>query len=74
MSHEIGAPTVVKDPQYVGIDTVCQVLNVRKDTVYRWAREGKMGGAYRFNGLWRFDISEVVKWAASCLQLIREPR
>lgn len=59
---------------YVDAETVAGFLSVKKGTVYRWAREGLMGGAYRFNGLWRFNLDEVIAWAAACRQQLVPPR
>ena len=61
-------------PQYVDADVVAQVLDVSRDSVYRWARDGTMDGAYRFNGLWRFEVAEVLNWADKCRQRRRSPR
>ena len=60
--------------RYVDADVIAEHLGVRKNTVYRWAREGRMGGAYRLNGLWRFSLDEVADWASACRQRIQQPR
>ena len=60
--------------RYVDAGVVAQTLDVSRDSVYRWAREGSMDGAYRFNGLWRFHAAEVVDWAEKCRQRRRSPR
>lgn len=60
--------------RYVDAGIVAQTLDVSKDSVYRWAREGTMDGAYRFNKLWRFDLAEVFGWAEKCRQRRRSPR
>ena len=64
----------IEDGGLVDASRVSDILGVSKDSIYRWAREGRMGGAYRLNGLWRFNLEEVITWASSCLQRIRQPR
>lgn len=32
--------------------------------VLRWARKGKIEGAYKLNGAWRFDLLKVRRWKA----------
>ena len=64
----------IEDSGLVDASRISEVLGVSKDTIYRWAREGRMGGAYHLNGLWRFNLEEVVRWASSCLQRIKQPR
>ena len=40
----------------------CRV-NVR--TVYNWANDGKLPGAYKLGGVWRFDGAKVRTWIRS---------
>lgn len=61
-------------PRYVDAEAVAVYLGVRKDTVYRWARERVMGGVYRFNGLVRFNLPEVIEWTEACRQGMRNHR
>lgn len=58
----------------VDVAVVSDYLDVKRNTVYRWAREGRMAGAYRLNGLWRFSLDEVADWASACRQRVQQPR
>jgi len=50
--------------RYVDAKVVGEVLGVNPNTVYRWARAEKIP-SYRFVGLRRFVLAEVLAWAES---------
>jgi hypothetical protein len=49
-------------PVLVSADTIAARFNVTSACVRKWATKGKMAGAYKLNGVWRFDLSKVDRW------------
>jgi excisionase family DNA binding protein len=44
---------------------IALILKVSVETVWQWARDGKIPCAAKFGALWRFEKGAVVEWIAS---------
>lgn len=44
---------------------IAEVCNVDRRTVYNWANRGAIPGAYKLEGVWRFDSAKVRAWIRS---------
>ena len=73
LAEVVSMPTTPTQRQWVNADVVAEVLAVKQNTVYRWAREGRIP-SYEFESLRRFDLDEVVAWARSCRRSAKKPR
>ena len=47
------------------VKNICEMLAVKKSTVYVWANSGSMP-SFRINGILRFDPEEVKQWLRTC--------
>ena len=54
-----------KEPEkWSSIDEVAEHIQVHKDTIRNWIRDGKIP-AHKIGKQWRFRISEIDKWIES---------
>lgn len=48
--------------QMVAAKVIAGECGVTVRCVLRWAKAGKIDGAYKLNGAWRFDLLKVRRW------------
>jgi len=55
-------PTQPTQPEFLTIPDVAELLKLGERTVYQLAREGRIGGAAKVGGQWRFDRAALLQW------------
>ena len=48
-------------PRLIDIDELANYLKLKKQTLYNWLNQGKIGGI-KVGGVWRFDQKEIDAW------------
>ena len=51
-------------PSLLDIDDLANYLKLRKQTIYNWLHQGKIGGI-KVGGVWRFERREIDSWLKS---------
>lgn len=51
----------------VSVDVVAKYLNVRPNTIYKWAREERLP-SYKIGETVRFNLEEVKQWVSGTLK------
>lgn len=51
-------------PNLIDIDDLANYLKLKKQTIYNWLHQGKIGGI-KVGGVWRFDRKEIDNWLSS---------
>jgi excisionase family DNA binding protein len=51
-------------PSLLDIDDLANYLKLRKQTIYNWLHQGKIGGI-KVGGVWRFERKEIDDWLKS---------
>jgi len=55
---------MVNMPSLIDIDELATYLKLKKQTIYNWLHQGKIGGI-KVGGVWRFDRREIDNWLKS---------
>ena len=56
---------VDKKMKLITVNDICEMLSVKKSTVYVWAKSGDVP-CFRINGMLRFDLEEIHTWIRTC--------
>ena len=51
--------------RWISIEEAASYLDVNKDTIRNWIKQGKMLPAHRIGKLWKFKRSELDEWVMS---------
>jgi excisionase family DNA binding protein len=51
-------------PEYMTTDELAAKLRCHRNTIFRWAQDGRLPGVKLF-GSWRFSVTDVQKFIAS---------
>jgi len=51
-------------PRLIDVDELADYLRLKKQTIYNWLHQGKIGGI-KVGGVWRFDQKEIDAWLNS---------
>ena len=51
-------------PRLIDVDELAEYLRLKKQTIYNWLHQGKIGGI-KVGGVWRFDQKEIDAWLNS---------
>ena len=60
-SCDPGAPESIAADQYVGFDEARRILGVGRNTLYRHTAAGRIPGAFKMFGRWRYRHVDLVR-------------
>lgn len=52
----------MQQEEYLTVHEAAQLLKLGERTIYQLAREGRLGGAAKVGGTWRFERKALTEW------------
>lgn len=62
---QLGSRGESQDPEFLDAREARILLRVSQNTLYRHAAAGRIPGAFKIGGVWRFQRSALVSWVQS---------